>query len=148
MFNPKHLAEREINATVKMFRTIRRQRKRFELFISPMVITEIKDSPDWIVTETTSLMNTLNVTVFPENVEAAELTLLYKNNNVLHSKHIRDLTHIAFAVVTKCDYVVSWNFKHFVNFEVYNRVKNVNDSQNYISPIICSPYYFTGERPK
>jgi D-alanine-D-alanine ligase-like ATP-grasp enzyme len=148
MFNPKRLAEKEINITIKMFRTIRRQRKRFELFVSPMVIAEINASPDWIVAETASLMNTLNVTVFPENVAAAELTLLYKDNNVLHSRHIRDLTHIAYAVVMRCDYVVSWNFKHFVNLEVIDRVKKVNDSQNYVSPFICSPYYFTGERPK
>jgi hypothetical protein len=42
IFNPKPLAEREIEVTIKMFRMIRRQRKRFELFISPFYFTGVK----------------------------------------------------------------------------------------------------------
>jgi len=34
---------------------------------------------------------------------------------ILQAKHYNDSSHIACAIVSECDFIVSWNFKHLVN---------------------------------
>jgi hypothetical protein len=148
MFNPKHLAEKEIDVTIKMFRIIRRQRKRFELFISPVGIAEIGASPTWLAVEVFSLIRSLKFIKLPENNEANRLAQFYVTYGVLSKKHVRDLTHIAYATIARCDYIISWNFKHFVKLEINERVRSANENQNYASAVIYSPYDFIGEKPK
>jgi len=47
--------------------------------------------------------------------------------------------HIAYAVVYNCDVIVSWNFKHMVNFRTIDRVRIVNAINRYREIAICSP---------
>jgi len=54
---------------------------------------------------------------------AKELADRYINRNVLSSKHIVDAQHIAIATVEAVDVLVSWNFKHVVN---YFRIRGYN----------------------
>ena len=40
-----------------------------------------------------------------------------------------DALHVAVATVTGCEVIVSWNFRHIVNFEripMYNKINAVN----------------------
>ncbi|MGL6225337.1 MAG: hypothetical protein ACRC10_01775 [Thermoguttaceae bacterium] len=70
---------------------------------------------------------------------------LYLDGEVLGKKHYRDLLHIAYAVISHCDYIISWNFKHFVNIQTITRVNAVN-RDNHLSPLfILSPEAFIGE---
>jgi predicted nucleic acid-binding protein len=146
MFNPRHLAEKEIDITIKMFRMIRRQRKQFELFISPVTILEILKSPSWLLPQIVRFMESLEFIEISENEDADKLTNIYVKQGVLNIKNIDDLTHIAYATVARCDYIVSWNFKHFVNINTIERVKLVNEANNYKNVSIISPFYFTGEK--
>ncbi len=59
----------------------------------------------------------------PVNDSVRELAYFYLENNVLRKKSIDDLTHIAAATLNDCRYIVSWNFKHFVNPKTINAVK-------------------------
>lgn len=146
IFNPPHLAEKEIDVTIKMFQMIRKQRKQFDLFISPVTILEILKSPPWLLSQIVRFMESLEFIEIPENEEADKLANIYAERGVLNIKNLDDLIHIAYATVARCDYIVSWNFKHFVNIITIERVKRVNQSQGFVNPLICSPYFFTGEK--
>ena len=50
-----------------------------------------------------------------------------------------DCLHIAFAVAYDCDIIVSWNFKHLVNYRTVSEVKIVNAINNYREINIVSP---------
>ncbi len=71
--------------------------------------------------------------------EVKELALEYIKNEVLTQKSFDDCIHIAFAVVNNCDIIVSWNFKHLVNFKTINKVKIINAINNYREISIISP---------
>ena len=55
-----------------------------------------------------------------------------------------DLRHIAIAVNNNCKYIVSWNFKHFVNPKTMNAVAAINKLNNLNDVTIVSPSMMLG----
>jgi hypothetical protein len=72
------------------------------------------------------------------------LTKKYLINKVLSSKSEDDLSHIAFAVANNIDYIISWNFKHFVNIKTTKMVNATNLLINYKSIEIITPSMIVG----
>ncbi|OGO85052.1 MAG: hypothetical protein A2Y22_06200 [Clostridiales bacterium GWD2_32_59] len=52
--------------------------------------------------------------------------------------------HIAYAVVNNIDYIVSWNFKHFVNIKTINMVNSINMVLGYRQVQIVPPSMLLG----
>jgi hypothetical protein len=59
--------------------------------------------------------------------------------DILKRKSFVDCQHIAYACVYNCDMVVSWNFKHLVNYKTIAGVRNVNAIAGYHEMMIYSP---------
>lgn len=68
-----------------------------------------------------------------------ELTEKYLNFGVSREKKRDDLRHIALAVIAECDYIVSWNFKHFVKIKTITKVQAVNKLLGYGEITILPP---------
>ena len=77
--------------------------------------------------------------ILEETDEVIDLANEYLNNDVLTKKSLDDCFHISYAVVYNCDVIVSWNFKHLVNFRTINKVKVVNATNQYKEISIVSP---------
>lgn len=80
-----------------------------------------------------------------ETVESIALVNEYIFNDVLGERCRDDLRHIAMASLMGCDYIVSWNFKHFVNVRTIKRVQSVNQLNGYESIDIVSPSMLLSE---
>lgn len=68
----------------------------------------------------------------------------YLGNAVLTDKSIDDLLHIAIATLNDCRYILSWNFKHFVNPKTINAVWAINKMKNLPEINIVSPSMMLG----
>ena len=68
----------------------------------------------------------------------------YLKNAVLTEKSIDDLLHIAIATLNDCRYVLSWNFKHFVNPKTIHAVWAINKMLNLPEINIVSPSMMIG----
>ncbi len=68
----------------------------------------------------------------------------YLDNAVLTKKSIDDLTHIAVATLNDCRYILSWNFKHFVNPKTIHAVWAINKMRNLPEIEIVSPSMMLG----
>jgi len=79
-----------------------------------------------------------------ETRESLELVDNYLKFGVLNSKSRDDLRHISLATVCKCDIIASWNFKHFVNIKVINKVQAVNKYEGYSEIQIFPPNMIIG----
>lgn len=79
-------------------------------------------------------------------IKADDLQLAhnYLENKVLSLKSFDDLTHIAVATLNDCLYIVSWNFKHFVNPKTINTVNSLNKMNNLHEISIVSPSMMSG----
>jgi hypothetical protein len=74
------------------------------------------------------------------NDEMQELAKSYIDANVLGQASEGDALHVAAATVAGADLILSWNFKHIVNFDKIRGFNSVNVSQGYRSLTILSPF--------
>ena len=80
-----------------------------------------------------------------ETEEIIELASRYLEYGVLTKKDYDDLRHMAYAVISQCDCIASWNLKHFVNDTTMDRVNVVNLAEGYRSIVILTPQKIIGE---
>ena len=78
------------------------------------------------------------------NSDDRDLANHYLENDVLTEKSIDDLLHIAIATLNDCRYILSWNFKHFVNPKTINAVWAINKIKNLPEINIVSPSMMLG----
>jgi len=71
--------------------------------------------------------------------EALELLQAYTAHNILGEKFRNDLLHIALATVSEVDILVSWNFKHIVQFDKIMLFNAVNIELGFKPLNIYSP---------
>ncbi len=74
------------------------------------------------------------------NDEMQELAKSYIDANVLGQASEGDALHVAAATVAGADLILSWNFKHIVNFDKIRGFNSVNVRQGYRSLTILSPF--------
>jgi predicted nucleic acid-binding protein len=140
------LAPDKEEITKEFFRIVAGRPDEFELLISPVVIAEIKNAPSDKSLKLLARIDDFQCTLLPESLEAGNLADILLSKKVLAQRHHRDLLHMAYAIVARCDYIISWNFTHFVNFRTISRVSAVAKEYNNGSVFIVSPETFTGER--
>ena len=111
----------------------------YETIVSNITLWELSKCPEpkqSVLLEYLSQIEFTRLSETPESLELSEKYLLY---GVLKQKSRDDLRHIALAVVAECDYIISWNFKHFVNIRIINKVNAVNKLLGYRDIIIIPP---------
>ena len=102
---------------------------RFRLVLSPIVSDELEDAPDSVqglFEELRRLGETVDVTE-----ETVRLQQAYLDANIVGSKWEADALHVAIATVCQCRLIVSWNFKHIVNFQKIPLYNGVNLASGY-----------------
>ena len=111
----------------------------FDLVLSPVVDAEIYSgkTPDKVIREYEALLKYAEVVEVSE--EALQLQQRYLDANILMPKWEDDALHVACASVSLCDYIVSWNFKHIVNFQKIPLYNAVNKLHGYSEIQIYSP---------
>ena len=76
------------------------------------------------------------------NAESRELALAYINEKALGKASLNDAYHIALASVNRLDCLVSWNFKHIVNFDKIKLFNSINRRLGYPLIDIRTPLEF------
>lgn len=100
---------------------------RFNLVTSFLVQDEIAQAPEHVQTLFAQMMDGAELAAAED--EARELMRAYLQHDVLTENWMADAMHVAMASVNRCTAIVSWNFKHIVNFRripLYNAVNTVN----------------------
>ena len=112
---------------------------KYEIFISPVVVVEIERTAEPKRGFMLEKMKALELQLLAESGEAKALAEEYLRQGVLTPKSRDDCLHIAYAVAYQCDVIVSWNFRHMVNYRTIDRVRIVNAINRYREIAICSP---------
>ena len=94
--------------------------------------------------ESDSFLATLRYKKLPPDDEAENFAKKYVTEGVLSQNHIDDLIHVAYSVVSHCDYVITWNMKHLANVRTVSRINIVSGLENYGKIFIATPEFFTG----
>jgi predicted nucleic acid-binding protein len=105
--------------------------------ISEITIRELDNAPDFVKEHFITYKNKLEVLELTEEVKA--LARQYIDEKIITEKYFEDALHIAFATVNQIDLLVSWNFKHIVNFNKIIKFNGVNIKNMYRNLQIYSP---------
>ena len=63
---------------------------------------------------------------------------------ILRPKSFDDCQHIAAAIVSECDVIVSWNFQHIVNHKTMMGVKAITALEGFNEVLIYTPSVLAG----
>ena len=116
----------------------------FEAFISPVVAEELDRCDEPKRTVLLEYLRLIPRTMLQGSAEVASLAMAYVNAGILKQKNFDDCQHIAYACVYNCDIIVSWNFKHMVNYRTISGVKGVNALAGYREMPIYTPTMLIG----
>ncbi len=110
----------------------------FLLVTSSEVIRELRDAPQ-IVRELFASMLDVGMESAPIDSEVEALAEAYVDAGVLGRASRSDALHVAAATVAETDVIVSWNFKHIVNYGRIRKYNAVNALKLYRPIEIRSP---------
>ena len=121
----------------------------FNLFIKKLhyenIITiliknrEIADCPEPKRSELRKLLQQIDFVTLDISDEIESVAHKIIDMGILTSKSYDDCQHIAAAVVTECNCIISWNFKHIVNIKTIHGVRAITNLTGYKSIDILSP---------
>ena len=110
---------------------------RLNLVISPVVTDEIQLAPYPVRELYQSLLDCITIVDPDENAFA--LQRAYLSAGIISPKWEEDALHVAIATVTGCDLIISWNFKHLVNFRRIKACGRINTENGYQPIDIYTP---------
>jgi len=113
-------------------------RGRYLLVISEVTLAELSGAPDNVRQRFLSLPAD-RIVQAPINEEVERLASAYVAAGILGPARRADALHVAAATVFGADVIVSWNFRHIVNYDRIRQFNGVNSLNGYDELEVRSP---------
>ena len=115
--------------------------EKFQVIISDLVLREIEECNEEKRKILFAYLKEIDYEEYQVNKEAVEIAKLIIDEGILRPKSKDDATHIAVAILANANMILSWNFKHLVNYNTINGVRQICFKKHLNRIIdICSPY--------
>jgi predicted nucleic acid-binding protein len=124
------LFDEEFSIQSKLFFQAVRDGK-FKLVTSAVVSKELETAPVEVTQFFNKIVNSCEIVEVTDGALALQES--YVKQGIVTPKYYDDALHVALATVWSCDCIVSWNFKHIVNYHkipLYNAVNALNGYGN------------------
>ena len=118
--------------------------KRFELFVSAVVIKEIEAGDKNAAKARLEVADGLDLVDI--QAEAIMMARAIVEKGALPKKAEEDALHIAIASYARHDFLVTWNCTHIANAEIRKAIEVVARIFNVSCPIICTPQELMGTK--
>jgi len=115
---------------------------KYLLIVSPLTLAELNNAP----VEVRRIYGDLPRDCVEEvsmGADVDNLAQAYVSSGILQEAHRADATHVAAATVARADLILSWHFKHIVNYDKIQRFNGVNMLNGYSRIEIHSPLEIT-----
>jgi predicted nucleic acid-binding protein len=115
------------------------KKERFEVYLSSVVFDEINEC--LLPKREILLRNIAEINFEDIVISDAVQTLAAKiiERKVLPKNSIRDSQHIAAAIISGCDYIVSWNMKHMANVKTNKNIRHIIIDEGYKEIMLVPP---------
>ena len=113
---------------------------QYEVFISDVVLRELADCKEEAKRDLLiGHLAEIKYNLIAVDDDIAKLAEKIVTKGVLKQKNIDDCQHIAAAILSDCDIIVSWNFKHIVNVKTIRGIKVITTIEGYKDLLIYQP---------
>ena len=114
---------------------------KYQVIISDLVFREIGECNDKKRKTLLSYLKEIDYEEYEVSIEVDELAKSIVDEGILTPKSLDDATHIAIAILSNANMILSWNFKHLVNYNTINGIRQICFKKHLNKIIdICSPY--------
>jgi predicted nucleic acid-binding protein len=117
----------------------------FDVIISDIDIAEVNGCQEEKRNKLYEYLSQIQYTLINSDKKSVDIATKMVNLDILKKKSFIDCQHIANAIVTGCDAIVSWNFRHIVNHKTMMGVKAVTALEGYNDLLIYTPSILIGE---
>ena len=90
-------------------------------------------------------LDQIDYNIIETDEETVNLAEKFIDFGFLKRKSYDDCRHIAAAILTGCDFIISWNFKHIVNVKTIRGIKAILTYEGYKDLMIYPPSALLGE---
>ena len=117
----------------------------FQFVISRLVVREIQQTQE--ASQRNQMLALIeSLSFLPVNPAVGLLANDFTSENLVPAKKFDDAQHLALAVVHGVDFLVSWNFKHMVNYRTIQKLPMLAAKNGYFKPLgIITPEAFINE---
>jgi predicted nucleic acid-binding protein len=112
------------------------RRRQFDLFVSQLVIEECRSGDADVAGRRLDLL--ISLPTLAANQAIIEIAEALMRNASLPANAVGDALHIAFAVEHRCDYLLTWNYRHIANANIQRAVQRTLSTHSKL-PSLCTP---------
>ena len=113
------------------------RRGAFDIFVSERVIAEASQGDEDAARKRLEALK--NIPVLAVTDDALSLVEQLMTHLHLPESSVEDALHIATAIVSGMDYLLSWNCRHIANAQVAHEVLGFAQSLGYPGTLLCTP---------
>jgi predicted nucleic acid-binding protein len=118
-----------MNDTLALWENIRQG--MYNVYISDVAINEIMENNKPKLSILLKHLEEIKFTLITADVEIRTYADKIVSKGILTNKQYDDCLHIGCAVVSQCNMLLSWNFKHMVKVKTVNGVRSINAMLGY-----------------
>lgn len=133
-------AEEKMKVTREVWELLKEE--KFEVCISNIVIDEIEECFEEKRIILKTYLRELSLIYLEKNKLSESIREQLLIFQVLSPRSSDDCSHISLALANNCDYILSWNFRHFVNPRTINGVNKLSQINSLNNINIISPDIF------
>jgi len=104
---------------------------KYDVYISDVVLRELNDCNEEKKNKLLKYLKEIQFQTVEITDKTMKLAEKFIDFGVLKKKSFDDCQHIAAAIVSDCDIIVSWNFKHIVNVKTIRGVKVITTMEGF-----------------
>ncbi|MCL2823752.1 MAG: hypothetical protein FWD57_07160 [Polyangiaceae bacterium] len=116
----------------------------FDVCLSEITIAEANDCTEPKRATLFGYLDQIEYAIIETTERTTMIARRFIDLGVLRPKSFDDCQHIAAAIVSECDVIVSWNFKHIVNHKTMMGVRAIAALEGFDDVLIYTPSVLVG----
>ena len=116
----------------------------FTVYLSGVVFDEINECSPERRSALFQYVSEMNYKDIPLDDTVKALAERIIERKYLPKRSVRDSQHIAAAIITGCDYIVSWNIKHMANVKINKNIRHITIDEGYKEILLVPPSMILG----
>lgn len=112
---------------------------KYDVCLSTVTLEELKGCSEPKQSQLFDYLGQIDYRLVQINDNIAELARQIVEMGILTKKSYDDCQHIAAAIMSECDCIISWNFKHIVNIKTIRGVRAITNLKGHKPIEILNP---------
>ena len=113
--------------------------EKYDVYLSTVTLEEIEGCPEPKRSQLFDCLEQINYTLVQINSNVAEIAEHIIEMGILTKKSYDDCQHIGAAIISECDCIISWNFKHIVNIKTISGIRAITNLKGHKPIEILNP---------